>query len=89
MTIRRTPDDDPVMDDPNDRREVLVERVIEKETNGSYGKLKDIVFLAVILGAGGVIWGQQSTIDSIKTDVAVLKLKCEKQPVYRGGPDGN
>ncbi len=82
----RTPDNDPVMDDPSPRREILVERVVEKEPNGGFTRVKDAVFMAVILAAGAIIWSQQSTIDAIKTDVAVLKLKCDKQPIYRGAP---
>ncbi len=63
------------------------ELIIERNGNGSYGRLKDLVFSAIILGAGAIIWAQQSSIDSIKTDIAVLKLKCSKQPVERGAND--
>lgn len=85
--MKRTPDDQDVIDDDPNERERIVERIVERNGNGSYSRLKDLVFTAIILGAGGVIWAQQSAIDSIKTDIAVLKLKCSKQPVERGAND--
>ena len=73
-------DDEAYGDQPH-----LVERIIERNGNG-FGRLKDIVFSAVILAAGGVIWAQQSKLNQIETDVAILKLKCTEQPLMRGGP---
>jgi hypothetical protein len=64
----------------------VVERIIERNgSNGGFNKLKDVVFLAIILGAGAIIWQQQATIADIKQHLAVLDLKCDKQPVFRGG----
>ncbi len=71
-------DDEPYGDYPR------IERIIERGSNG-YGRLKDVVFTAVILAAGAVIWAQQSTLNEIQKDVAVLKVKCNEQPVWRGG----
>lgn len=64
----------------------IVERVIEKNGNGGFNRLKDMVFAAIVMGAGVIIWAQQSAIESIRTDIAILKLKCTKQPVERGAP---
>ncbi len=88
--VRRTSDDDPLIDDPNSTDIRIVERIIERSAkdvkSGSYGHLKDVVFVAIILSAGAIIWAQQSAIDSIRTEIAGLKLKCDKPPVYRGSP---
>jgi hypothetical protein len=64
----------------------VVERIIENHGNGGFAKLKDTVFLAVILAAGAIIWAQQRSIDKIETDIAVLNLKCIDKPLLRGGP---
>lgn len=70
----------------------MVERIIEHSShgnsNGSFNRFKDAIFVAVIMGAGWVIWQQQATIDDIKADVKVLKLQCAGQPNQRGGPNG-
>lgn len=69
----------------------MVERIIERTeqpTNGGFGRFKDVVFVAIFLGAGAVIWEQQQTIGAIERDVAVLKVVCGNQPVKRGIPSG-
>lgn len=60
-----------------------IERTIEVG-NGSFNRFKDLVFGAIILGAGAIIWAQEAAIAAIKQDVAVLKLECNKQPTERG-----
>jgi hypothetical protein len=69
--------------DPSNGR--IVERIIENHGgNGGFNRLKDVVFLAVVLAAGGIIWAQQSSIDDIRLQIAVLNLKCQNAPVHRG-----
>jgi hypothetical protein len=51
--------------------------------NDGYGKLKDIVFTAVILGFGAIVWTQQGTNAQIERDIAVLKLACLHNPEAR------
>jgi hypothetical protein len=53
------------------------------ETNGGYSKLKDVVFTAVILGFGAIVWSQQATNAQIERDIAVLKLACLHNPDAR------
>ena len=66
----------------------VVERIIESHNgNGGYNGLKNIVFVAVVLAAGGIIWAQQRSIDEIQTQIAVLNLKCSNQPLRRGSSE--
>jgi len=75
------------MQDEEEEGTRVVERIIERPSNGngSYNRLKDVVFTAIILAAGGIIWQQQEKIDAISIHLAQLDLKCEQKPVYRGG----
>lgn len=61
-----------------------IERSIIGRGNDSFNRFKDLVFGAIILGAGAIIWAQETAIAAIKQDVAVLKLECAKQPTERG-----
>lgn len=73
---------------PNDPSHQIVERIIESHNgNGGYNGLKNIVFVAVVLAAGGIIWAQQRSIDEIETQIAVLNLKCSNQPLHRGASE--
>lgn len=67
---------------PSDR---IVERIIESHNgNNGYNRLKDIVFVAVVLAAGSIIWAQQRALDQIELQIAVLNLKCSDKPLHRG-----
>lgn len=73
---------------PNDPADRIVERIIESHHgNGGYNRLKDIVFVAVVLAAGSIIWAQQRALDQIELQIAVLNLKCKSQPLERGSSE--
>lgn len=69
--------------------ERIIERSSHREPNGGFNRFKDLVFAAIVLGAGGIIWAQQDRLATIERDVAVLKVECKRQPGLRGAPDGN
>jgi len=75
---RRTPDDLPSYDEQGDRIYYV------KAPNG-YSALLQTVFVAVVLGAGGVIWALMGQNSRLEHRVTVLEWKCENKPVERGG----
>lgn len=44
--------------------------------NGSFTALKNMVFVAVILSMGAIVWQQQSVNADFREQIAILKLEC-------------
>jgi hypothetical protein len=63
-------------------------RVSNGNRNGSFSRLKDIVFTGVIFGFAAIVWGQIAKNEEFTKEIAALKVACMKQPVPRIPAEG-
>lgn len=61
-------------DDESPSQQIIVREII-KDSNGGFAKLKDAVFLAIILAVGALIWSMNQRLTTIETMVKIIAVK--------------
>lgn len=59
--------------DEDPRQQIIVREI--KDTNGGYSKLKDAVFLAIVLSVGAIIWTMNQRLTTIEIMVKIIAKK--------------
>lgn len=57
----------------DDGQQIIIVRDGAKSGGDSFGKFKDIIFVAIVLGMGGVTWGQSISTAKLETTVVTLE----------------
>lgn len=66
--------DEPPWDYDPPAQQIIVREVV-KEPNGGYSKLKDGVFLAIVLAVGTTIWTMNQRLTTIEIMVRIIAKK--------------
>lgn len=53
----------------------IILREVVKDSDGGFGRLKDVVFFALIIAVGGIIWNMSQRLASIELLVKILARK--------------
>jgi hypothetical protein len=78
--------DDVPDEDREYRRAVVREVVRESDAEPKYNTLVHAAFLAVLLGAGGIIWYLVTANASLDKRITLVEYKCLSHPLSRGSP---
>jgi hypothetical protein len=81
--VRRDEEPD---DDRDYRRAVVREVVRDSDAEPKYNTFVHAVFLAVLLGAGGIIWYLVTANAALDKRITLVEYKCLSQPLSRGSP---